>query len=264
VRQHAPDDVWHPAMARCPATLSKFRESGMPNGTAFSADSPRPVRVGAKAPVPRPWGFGGAPRGTAVPLSSGRGVLGDRSPARFLWYRQRHLSFQRKVGLRERVLRTILTTDIPALRTMQISLTAARGGTFDRAKVPKARWGVANAPQTPVARSLGAKTCGFLPCRGRQHPSFPCGGRGTRDFAPAGAGRGLSAESAAAQGIHSPLNLDRATRRRGRVPWLGGKRHQAGAAALPAVPKRRAGGLRRVPGALSNPKGQGSRVLYPL
>ena len=52
-----------------------------------------------------------------------------------------------------------------------------RCGTFDRAKVPKARWGVANAPQTPVARSLGAKTCGFLPCRGRQHPSFPRGRR---------------------------------------------------------------------------------------
>ena len=50
---------------------------------------------------PSPRGFGRAPRGTAVPLSSGRGVQGDRSPARFLWYRQRHLSFQRKVGLRE-------------------------------------------------------------------------------------------------------------------------------------------------------------------
>jgi len=41
---------------------------------------------------------------------------------------------------------------------MQIPVIAARGGTFDRTKVPKARWGVANAPQTPVARSLGAKT----------------------------------------------------------------------------------------------------------
>jgi len=135
------------------------------------------LRALQTALVPRPWGFGGAPRGTAVPLSSGRGVLGDRSPARFLCYRQPHLSFQRKVGLRECALRTILATDIPALRTMQISVTAARGGTFDRTKVPKARWGVANAPQTPVARSLGAKTCGFLPCRGRQYPSFPCGRR---------------------------------------------------------------------------------------
>jgi len=52
----------------------------------------------------------------------------------------------------------MLATDIPALRTMQIPVIAARGGTFDRTKVPKARWGVANAPQTPVARSLGAKT----------------------------------------------------------------------------------------------------------
>ena len=103
-----------------PATLSRFRESGIPSGTALAADSPRPVRARTKTPVPRPWGFGGAPRGTAVPLSSGRGVQAtsadafrgqppqaalrprwDRSPAKFLWYRQRHLSFQRKVGLRE-------------------------------------------------------------------------------------------------------------------------------------------------------------------
>ena len=192
VRRHLPDAVWHPAMARSPAVLSPCQGSG---------DCVCPVlpRFPRTAPVPRPWGFGGAPRGTAVPLSSGRGVQAtsadafrgqppqaalrprrDRSPAKFLWYRQRHLSFQRKVGLRECALRTILATDIPALRTMQFSVTAARGGTFDRAKVPKARWGVANAPQTPVARSLGAKTCGFLPCRGRQYPSFPCGGRGTR------------------------------------------------------------------------------------
>jgi len=155
----------------------------MPCAAALSADSPRPVRARTKSLVPRPWGFGGAPRGTAVPLSSGRGVQGDRSPARFLWYRQRHLSFQRKVGLREHlqqeisVLRTIIAIRVLVLRPVLLRRTAARGGTFDRTKVPKARWGVANAPQTPVARSLGAKTCGFLPCRGRQYPSFPCGRR---------------------------------------------------------------------------------------
>jgi len=106
-------------------------------------------------------------------------------------------------------LRTIIAIRVRILRTVLLRRTAARCGTFDRTKVPKARWGVANAPQTPVARSLGAKTCGFLPCRGRQYPSFPCGGRGTRAFFAAGAGRGLSAEGAAAWGIPSSLNIDK-------------------------------------------------------
>ena len=115
VRQHLPDAVGQHAAA----LLSMFRGSGVPSDTAPSADSPRPVRARTKFLVPRPWGFGGAPRGTAVPLSSGRGVQAtsadafrgqppqaalrprwDRSPAKFLWYRQRHLSFQRKVGLK--------------------------------------------------------------------------------------------------------------------------------------------------------------------
>ena len=100
MRQHLPDAVGQ----HVAALLSMFRGSGVPSDTAPSADSPRPVRARTKALVPRPWGFGGAPRGTAVPLSSGRGVLGDRSPAKFLWYRQRHLSFQRKVGLRGQLL----------------------------------------------------------------------------------------------------------------------------------------------------------------
>ena len=195
------------------ASCHHFRR-GQPPSRARRRKSFRP---------PSPRGFGGAPRGTAVPLSSGRGVQGDQSPARFLWYRQRHLSFQRKVGLREHlqqeisVLRTIIAIRVLILRSFPVFRTL-RGGTFDRTKVPKARWGVANAPQTPVARSLGAKTCGFLPCRGRQYPSFPCGGRGTRAFFAAGAGRGLSAEGAAAWGIPSSLNIDK-------VAGLGGAGH---------------------------------------
>ena len=37
-----------------PATLSMFRESGVPCAAHFPADSPRPVRAGAKSLVPRP------------------------------------------------------------------------------------------------------------------------------------------------------------------------------------------------------------------
>jgi len=84
VRQHPPDAVWHRALPRCPATLSMFRESGMPNGTAFSADSPRPVRARTKAPVHRKGKRGVACRGRGEnrrfsPLKSGRQGPGAHS-----------------------------------------------------------------------------------------------------------------------------------------------------------------------------------------
>ena len=84
MRQHAPDHCCHRATARCPATLSRFRESGMPNGTAFSADSPRPVRAAQDPPSSRKGKRGVACRGRGEnrrfsPLKSGRQGSGAHS-----------------------------------------------------------------------------------------------------------------------------------------------------------------------------------------
>ena len=84
VRQHLPDAVRHPAMARNHATLSRFRGLGMPIGTASFADSPRSVREGAKSLVPRKGKRGVACRGRGEnrrfsPLKSGRQGSGAHS-----------------------------------------------------------------------------------------------------------------------------------------------------------------------------------------